>query len=49
MCGLNQRPNMAVKGTRRTQAFLKGGGLVGFVGFGIVHHPARPLLLRWGA
>jgi hypothetical protein len=45
-CLLNAKPNMAVKGTRRTQALLKVGGLFGFVGFGLVLHPARPLLLR---
>jgi hypothetical protein len=39
-------PNMAVKGTRRTQALLKSGSLFGFVGFGLVLQPARPLLLR---
>lgn len=39
-------PNMAVKGTRRTQALLKVGSLFGFVGFGLVLQPARPLLLR---
>ena len=38
---------MAVKGTRRAQALLKVGCLFGFVGFGWVCHPARPLLLRW--
>jgi hypothetical protein len=40
------RPNMAVKGTRRTQAVFKVGGLFRFVGFGLVMQPARPLLLR---
>ena len=38
---------MAVKGTRRTHALLKAGSLFGFVGFGLVLHSARPLLLRW--
>ena len=36
-------PNMAVKGTRRTQVLLKVGSLFGFVGFGLVLQPARPL------
>ena len=40
------RPNMAVKGTRRTQVVLNVGSLFGFVGFGLVLQPARPLLLR---
>ena len=38
---------MAVKGTRRTQALLKVGGLSEVVGFALARHPARPLLLRW--
>ena len=40
-------PNMAVKGTLRTQALLKVSGLFGFVGSGLGFHPARPLPLRW--
>jgi len=39
-------PNMAVKGTRRTQAFLKVGSLFGFTGFAKPSQPACPLLLR---
>ncbi|PPD35557.1 MAG: hypothetical protein CTY19_00450 [Methylomonas sp.] len=39
-------PNMAVKGTRRTQALLKVGDLFGFVGFAKPSQSARPLLLR---
>ena len=42
-------PNMSVKGTRRPHRFLKAGGLFGFVGFGLVLQPARPLLLRWAS
>jgi hypothetical protein len=42
--GIIFRPNLAVKGTRRTQALLKVSGLIGFVGFALVLHPARPLL-----
>ena len=38
------RSNIAVKGTRRTQALLKVGSLFGFVGFANPRHPARPLL-----
>ena len=44
---LISQPNMAVKGTRRTQALFKVCGLFGFVGFGLALQPARPLLLRW--
>ncbi len=40
------RPNMAVKGTRRTQALLRVGGFSGFFSFALVCQPARPLLLR---
>ena len=40
------RPNMAVKGTRRTQALLKVRFLFVFVGFVNLCQPARPLLLR---
>ena len=40
-------PNPPVKGTRRTQALLKVGGLIGFAGFAVVRQPARPLLLRY--
>jgi len=39
-------PNPAVKGTRRPHRFLRAGGFFGFVGFALVHQPARPLLLR---
>lgn len=39
-------PNMAAKGTRRTRALLKVGGLIGFVGFVKVLQTAHPLLLR---
>ena len=42
----NHTPNMAVKGTRRTQALLKVSGLFGFAGFVNLCQPARPLLLR---
>jgi hypothetical protein len=41
------RPNMAVKGTRRTQAFLKVCCLFEFAGCALVCQPARPLLLRY--
>jgi hypothetical protein len=34
--------NMAVKGTRRTQALLKVGSSFGFVGFAKPSQPARP-------
>ena len=40
------KPNMSVKGTRRTQALFEVCVLFGFVGFGLGFHPARPLLLR---
>jgi hypothetical protein len=40
------QPNMAVKGTRRTQALLKVRGLLGFACFVNLCQPARPLLLR---
>jgi hypothetical protein len=40
------KPNMAVKGTRRTQAVVKLGYFLGFAGFVNLYHPARPLLLR---
>jgi hypothetical protein len=36
-------PNMAVKGTRRTQALLKVGFYFGFVGFAQARRAARPL------
>lgn len=39
-------PNMAVKGTRQTQALLKVCCLFGVVGFGSAHQLARPLLVR---
>jgi hypothetical protein len=45
-CLLGFRPNMAVKGTRRTQALLKVSGLFGFAGIVNLCQPARPLLLR---
>ncbi len=36
-------PNLAVKGTRQPQAYLKVGGFFGFAGFAVVLQAARPL------
>ena len=40
------RPNPAVKGTRRTRAFVNLWFFFGFVGFVNLCQAARPLLLR---